>query len=235
MAAHAHRPTKPRRRSRRSSSGMKKSPIRTRRAWRGSGWAGGRLAPPGGCAGQPLAQARHAGAAAERAPLLAEQRDPLAAAGQERRQREHQQDRPVLLGRQRGRRAPGHRRREVGPQPDALRRLPLLVAQEQLGRARRLAPVDPAGGIALLVGPELPERLADADPAAAMHALRHGRRRRARRRPAAAAAGRPAARPRWRRPVTWSASARAGERHQRDHRAQPLDHLIEGRRPRRAR
>ena len=72
-------------------------------------------------------------------------------------------------------RAVGHRRRAVGPQPDALGRFPLLVAQEQLRGARRLAPVDAAGGVARLVGAELPEGLADADPPAAMHALGDGR------------------------------------------------------------
>jgi hypothetical protein len=111
-----------------------------------------------------------------RPPIIAEPRDALAASGQERRQSEHQEGRPILLGRPIGPRAIDHRGGQIGPEPDALCRLPLLITQEQLGGLGRLAPVDPAARIALLIRPELPEGLADADPPPTMHALRHGRR-----------------------------------------------------------
>ena len=169
--------TKPRRRSRSSSSGMKKSLTRTRRAWRGSCWIGTMLEAAVGLRAQPLADVgdcrrarRSAGAGRPSRAMRSPARVSSEASASSK-----SSARSCLVG-TRERRAVRHRARRIGPQPDGLRRFPFLIAQEQLGRARRLPPVDPAGGIAGLIRPELPEGLADADPAPPVHALRHGRR-----------------------------------------------------------
>ena len=53
-----------------------------------------------------------------------------------------------------------HGRREVGPQPDRVRRLPFALAHVEMIRARRAAPVDETRRIARMILAELPERLA---------------------------------------------------------------------------
>ena len=69
-----------------------------------------------------------------------------------------------------------HRGRSVAPQPDAGRGFPFGLAHEQVAAARALAPVDLVGAVAVAIGPVLPEGVALADAAPAMHALDHGRR-----------------------------------------------------------
>ena len=85
----------------------------------------------------------------------------------------------ALLDRRRAR-TPAHRGRGVAPQADGLRRLPFGLADEPAVRHRAaglggLPPVDARDRIAGDEAAELPETVALADPAPAVHALRHGR------------------------------------------------------------
>ena len=119
-------------------------------------------------------------AAGHRRDAAAEQRQPLAAAHQQARQRHQDQFGPVALGRPVAAgdipgRAVIHRGGRIAPQPYALRRLPFGFADIEALRLGAFAPVDAGGGVARLVLAELPECLALPDPAAAVHALRHGR------------------------------------------------------------
>src|SRR5262249_55250128 len=77
----------------------------------------------------------------------------------------------LTLARQFDPRMPVHRGAGVAPQPNALCRGPLGLAQEQTVRFRRLAPIDAGGGFTWLILPELPERLAGAHAPASVHAL----------------------------------------------------------------
>ena len=105
----------------------------------------------------------------------AEQRDLLATADQQERQREaeHRGARLLVWPPFFGDKA--HRRRAVAPDPHALGRLPLVLAHEGGARFGGLAPVDVLGRIAGPVLSELPEAVALAHPAAAVHALDDGR------------------------------------------------------------
>ena len=71
--------------------------------------------------------------------------------------------------------APVHGRRGVAPDPCRLGRLPLHLTGEDVVRLGRLPPVDDLRRISDLVVAVLPEGLALADPAPAVHALDHGR------------------------------------------------------------
>ena len=124
---------------------------------------------------QGVGGALQPGAAARRHRAVAEEGDVLAAAHQQRGEREQQQIGPVMLFRQVRFRAIAHGGRIVAPQPDALRRFPFGLAHEQVPGLGRLAPVDRLRRIGRLVAAELPEGFSLTDPAAAVHALRHGR------------------------------------------------------------
>src|SRR6185503_3017120 len=63
----------------------------------------------------------------------------------------------------------------VAPQPHALRGFPFGLAYIKPLRFRALAPIDALRSVARLILAELPEGLALADAAAAMHALRDRR------------------------------------------------------------
>src|SRR6185369_8619554 len=118
-------------------------------------------------------------AAAHRPDAAAEQRQPLAAAHQQARERDQDQLSavafrwPTGIGDISGR-AVIHRGRRVAPQPDALGRLPFGLADVEALRFGALAPIDTSCGIARLVLAELPEGLALPHPPPAMHSLCDG-------------------------------------------------------------
>ena len=132
-----------------------------------------------GIAADQLGDPRQRDAAVHRRDAAAEQGQPLAAADEEARQRDQQQlgavafRRPLRAG-EYIRRAVIHRGRGIAPQPDALRRFPFGFADIEPLRLGALAPIDARGRVAGLVLAELPEGLALADPAAAVHPLRDG-------------------------------------------------------------
>ena len=66
-----------------------------------------------------------------------------------------------------------HGGRDVGPQPEGMRRLPFALAHIEMVGAGRAAPVDDGGRVARLELAELPEGLARAGAAAAVDAVGH--------------------------------------------------------------
>ena len=125
----------------RSPSAVERSPISTTLAWRGSGTSGGRL---GGAVRvarfleQRARRARSHGDAAGggRMPLPSSA-DPLAAAHQQAASASSSSSaRSALVRRLRCERV-AHRRRAVAPQPDAFRRLPFGLADEEVAACAR--------------------------------------------------------------------------------------------------
>ena len=123
-----------------------------------------------------LGDAAHRDASGDRSHAGAQHGDALAGIGQQARERQRDHLAADCLGVEPAKRGVVHRGRGIAPQPDAGRGFPFGLAHEQMPAARALAPVDPAGAVAVAVGPVLPEGVALADPTPAVHALDHGRR-----------------------------------------------------------
>ena len=117
---------------------------------------------------QPLGGAR---AAARR---LAQRAHALAPARQQNRQRQRQGARAIKLGGALGVRTPGEAGGRIEPEPGRLRRLALALAHVKAIPARRAAPIHQPRAILGPLIAVLPERLALARAAAAMHARRAG-------------------------------------------------------------
>jgi hypothetical protein len=96
--------------------------------------------------------------------------------GRQGSQGRDKQFRPRSLARAPSVEDPFHRTRSISPKAKCLRRFPFGLADKETIRLGALPPVDAAGRIARQKGPKLPERIALAGPAAAMHALQHGAR-----------------------------------------------------------
>ena len=122
---------------------------------------------------QGLRHAPHRDPAGDRPLAGAEHGDPLAGVAQQAGERERDQLAAHRLGVDVPERGVLHRRRRIAPQPDRGGGLPFGLAHEQVPAARALAPVDLAGAVAVAIGPVLPEGVALADAAAAVHALDH--------------------------------------------------------------
>ena len=99
--------------------------------------------------------------------------DALAAAHQERGQREQQQLCARLLGDAVPVGGEIHVGAAVAPQPDGLRRFPFALAHEKMLRLGGLAPIDRGDRVLGLIAAELPEAFAAAGAPSAMHPQAH--------------------------------------------------------------
>ena len=106
--------------------------------------------------------------------LSAHETDALAAAGEKFGKRQRQHHGPAFLGHLGERRTKPHRRRQIDPEPDRMRRLPFALAHVEIIGTGRAAPVDEGDRVVLIVVPELPEGLAGSGAAAAMRAVGDG-------------------------------------------------------------
>ena len=103
-------------------------------------------------------------------PFTSEQRNPLAAAHQQRAKRERQHGSAIASSLIRELRFEPHRGRTVAPEPHRLRRFPFALAHKQVLRLRRLPPIDGGGGIFRRIAAELPEAFAHPGFAPSVHA-----------------------------------------------------------------